>query len=362
MPYTIKKKKSEYCVHKADKDGEPIGESLGCHSSRKKAGAQIAAIEASEEENMSKKSVQKAELNGQESAEDRRMMIENAWYEFRNGNWNSHVVECYDEYIVVWDGDQKTHFQVGCTMSEDGVEFAPMNEWVEVKLKSEWVAKSIELLGIGDLVVIRQPEEAYSIKSLGEYRIGGYGILWGDESRKDLHGEFFTPDTRDIKAIFDVMGAVPNVVHHGVDDEVKKFVLGPVDVMEPDSKGLWWEAKIKEHKTYREMVEPLLENQVLFSSSGVLPGAKRVNKETGEITRWPIVEMTDTWIPAEHRMLNQPITEIKSLYQTIGLDFDEEVINVDPKEAVAVAKGVEKARLDALIQQEILNLALAELL
>lgn len=43
MPYTIKKQGDKYCVYKTTG-----GSSLGCHPTRKKAAAQIAAIEASE--------------------------------------------------------------------------------------------------------------------------------------------------------------------------------------------------------------------------------------------------------------------------------------------------------------------------
>lgn len=390
MPYTIKKTDNEYCVHKANADGTPMGESLGCHSTRKEAAAQIGAIEKSEKKAITltldidmgeivdaytKSEPEpvlpeeidmstKAQLMGEPSAEDRQMAVYDAWREYRNGDWSSHVVECYDDYVIIWDSNQKTHFQVGCDMSGDDITFAPMNEWVEVKLQAEWITKSIELLGLQDLVVVQLPQvpdQSYAIKTLGGNRIGAYGILWGDEEHRDLHTEYFTPDTKDIKAIFDVMGAVPNIVHHGVDDEVEKFVIGAVDVMEPDDKGVWWESKIKEFESYRKYVEPLMAEKALFSSSGTLPGAKRVNKETGEITRWPVAEMTGTWIPAEYRMLENPISDIKLAFKTIGIEFNEDVINVDPEEAAAKAKGVEKARLERLIQQGILNVARAEL-
>lgn len=49
MPYTIVEQDSEFCVYRADDKGEPMGDTLGCHPTQEKAGAQIGAIEHSEE-------------------------------------------------------------------------------------------------------------------------------------------------------------------------------------------------------------------------------------------------------------------------------------------------------------------------
>lgn len=49
-PYTIKKKGNKYCVYKKGANGQATGKSLGCHDSKKKAVAQIGAIESNTEE------------------------------------------------------------------------------------------------------------------------------------------------------------------------------------------------------------------------------------------------------------------------------------------------------------------------
>ncbi len=48
MPYTIEHTEGQYCVHKADMDGNATGDSLGCHDTNQEAVDQIAAIEAQE--------------------------------------------------------------------------------------------------------------------------------------------------------------------------------------------------------------------------------------------------------------------------------------------------------------------------
>lgn len=48
MPYLIRKSGDEWCVYKEDADGNPIGDSLGCHDSEEKAESQRRAIYANE--------------------------------------------------------------------------------------------------------------------------------------------------------------------------------------------------------------------------------------------------------------------------------------------------------------------------
>src|SRR4051812_34555248 len=80
------------------------------------------------------------------------------------------------------------------------------------------------------------------IKSLGEDRIGGYLCVWGSKAQKDLTGEYFTPDTEGLTEVFDQMGKLPVLYHHGadVDDPAKKIkgmkatLVGAIDVMEKD--------------------------------------------------------------------------------------------------------------------------------
>jgi hypothetical protein len=195
----------------------------------------------------------------------------------------------------------------------------------------------------------------YAVKALGAKRLGAYGILWGDEENKDLHKEWFDRETRDLKSIFDAMGKIPLIVHHAADEDVKSFVYGEVDVLEEDDTGLWWEAKIKEFKTYRKYVQPLLDRRAMFSSSGTLPAAKRVEK-SGRITRWPVAEMTTTWIPAEWRMLERPVDEIKAAYKAIDLNYDFTDVEDEDNDAI----GAAKARLSLIADSYLREIELIE--
>lgn len=48
MPYTIDEVDGEFCVFRADEQGEPTGDTLGCHPTQDEAAAQIGAIEENE--------------------------------------------------------------------------------------------------------------------------------------------------------------------------------------------------------------------------------------------------------------------------------------------------------------------------
>lgn len=52
MPYTIVEEDGQFCVYVEGEDGEPAGDSLGCHDSADDAGAQIEAIEAEEDKGL----------------------------------------------------------------------------------------------------------------------------------------------------------------------------------------------------------------------------------------------------------------------------------------------------------------------
>jgi hypothetical protein len=268
--------------------------------------------------------------------------IEMAWQEqYEYSGWPCDV---YSDFVIVHM--RKDYWKVPYETTDGKIVFASNDKWTKVEKVSEWVSKSIN---------------PYAIKALGEDRIGAYGILWGDESNKDLHGEFFTKDTEELSVMLDQLGGLPFMYHHAADGKLKSTVIGIVDKLESDDVGQWFEARIKDHEAYRKYVKPLIDRQALFPSSGTLPAAKRT-KKNGEITRWPIIEMTGTPTPAEYRMLNVPIEEVKSYYKSIGLEFAYHDENDDTEyEATRKTTGNEKLRLEASIRQRRLNLNLMAL-
>lgn len=194
---------------------------------------------------------------------------------------------------------------------------------VPVKPAADWV-KSIGFPGPAFVRKLGDYRDAgnLAVKSLANDRFGGYLCLWGDESTKDLGGEFFTPKTQELTAIFDVLRHIPAIYHHAGDQTVKSAVVGLIDQMEPDDSGLWVEAQARMAKAYKQYIQPLINQQALAWSSGALPRGREVAK-SGEILRWPIVEGSLTPTPFEWRMAVQwPVEQITKAYEIAGLPTD----------------------------------------
>jgi hypothetical protein len=160
-----------------------------------------------------------------------------------------------------------------------------------------------------------------AIKNLGGNRVGGYAVLWGDNSAPDLDGEWFDPQTEELTSIYKAIGKLPYLYNHATDSTLKSSVVGVVDVMEADEMGLWYEAQLDLSNQYRSVIRNLVSEGVLGTSSGSLPGGARVEK-SGRIARWPIVELSSTPTPADPRQMERPIAEIKSAFKSIGIEFE----------------------------------------
>ena len=189
------------------------------------------------------------------------------------------------------------------------------------------------------------------IRSLGENRVGEYLVLWGSPEERDSYRTYFTPETEEFDVVFRAVGRVPMFYHHAMHDEVRTSVIGLVDVMLPDSIGLWVEGELNKASKYREDIRFMLSQKSLWWSSGTLPGAVLETEiaDDGWIPRWPIVDASMTPRPAEYRMVDRPIEELRSLYKAAGLELP-----LLPKSDTPADAGVRQRELD--IEIELLEL------
>lgn len=155
-----------------------------------------------------------------------------------------------------------------------------------------------------------------TVKSLDpvEGRVGGYLVIWGDATQRDLQGEYFTPET-DLG--LDWYAERPMLYHHGLDGNLKAAVIGTIDTLQADSTGIWAEAQLDLRKRYVRAVQRLIDQGILAWSSGSLAHLVEV-EDDGHIKRWPIVEGSLTPTPAEPRRTD--VHTIKSAYEALGLD------------------------------------------
>lgn len=245
------------------------------------------------------------------------------------------------------------YFEVPFQIVDGEVELAPREEWKEVE--QQWVQKNIDA-DVLALLDAQHGREVGVVKSLGGGRLGNYLVVWGDEQHRDLTGEYFTKSTEGLTAIFESVGKVPALYHHAMDHQIKYTPVGHIVKMEADDVGLWTETQLDLANKYAVAVQKLARKRALGASSGTLPAARKVDDETGEIKQWVIIEGSFTPTPAEPRLRELGVAEVKSLYEAAGLPLPddwkatsddtggEESRPTDEREAI----DVERERLELL--------------
>ena len=324
MPLTLKRVKNQYGVFKANAEGLATGDPLSLHDSYKAANDEAVRLGATN-------------------------------------------IKCWDEYdheyvYVPWTATtlkEALEAQAAQEHSKEVRTVAKMYGQLvdrvldsqEVKAKgaavkqlagefADWLDKQNPTEPVKSVPIVTEVVADHSvIKSLGNDRIGGYAVIWGDETKKDLSGQYFTPQTTELTTIFDTVGKLPWMYNHALDKTVKTKVAGVVDVMKSDSVGLWYEAQLKIADEYDTWIKKLLAEGKLKTSSQTFPSAFEYNKSTGEITRWPIVEVTGTPSPMEYRM--PAIENLKADYAEVGSDFE-----LVQRYAEVPTVGAEKAYLE----------------
>jgi hypothetical protein len=155
------------------------------------------------------------------------------------------------------------------------------------------------------------------VKALDEHgRVGGYLVVWGDASRPDLQGEYFTPQT-DLG--LDWYPRRPVLYHHGLDGDLGPVMIGQIEVMQPDQTGVWVEAQLDMRNRWARAVLELVGREALGWSSGSLPHLVEVAAD-GHIRRWPVVEGSLTPTPAEPRYTDA--VAVKAAFQALGLSTE----------------------------------------
>jgi transcriptional regulator with XRE-family HTH domain len=142
-------------------------------------------------------------------------------------------------------------------------------------------------------------------------KVGGYAVRFSDGRQKDLSGEFFTKGT--------YLGAhqgdgVDVMFHHGMPLPVKAnltkaqskrfqefadhLFTNPVKTS-LDDIGLWAETVMDMADAYEAAVFGMVKAEKLGWSSGTASHTARVKSDSGEILRWPIIEISLTPTPCE---------------------------------------------------------------
>jgi prohead serine protease len=178
-----------------------------------------------------------------------------------------------------------------------------------------------------------------SVKALGNGKVGGYLVRFGDPADTDFDGEFFTADTD-----FGAANEVGVYYHHGLDSKIGSRRLGKTS-LKKDEVGLWAEAQLEMRDEYEKVIYQMAVDGKLGWSSGSVNHL--INREAAgkamKITVWPIGEASLTPTPAEIRNAALPIKALIDIASNLTQDA---VKGNEPKTASGQGvSGDEKARL-----------------
>jgi len=183
-----------------------------------------------------------------------------------------------------------------------------------------------------------------AIKAIGDGKIGGYLVVYGDQNKKDSGGEWFTSDT---DYALDYYPSRPVLYHHGLSD-IEAVKIGTILSIKADNIGLYAEAVLHidhEDPTIRRYAQSAYKSVLankLWWSSGSAVNLIDV-KSSGRIDRWPIIEGSLTPIPADTTGRTS-VSAIKSAISALETEETEA-----PKEPSAKGDVEESTAENALV-------------
>ncbi len=120
----------------------------------------------------------------------------------------------------------------------------------------------------------------------------------GPFNGSDLYGERFTPNT-DFCLDWYKDGVRPLLYHHGLDAAAGVVPVGTItDLSVRAALGGWMQGQLDAQSQYYGAIRDLVKAGKLFLSSGAMAHLVDVDRKSGDIRRWPVVEGSLTPTPA----------------------------------------------------------------
>lgn len=129
-------------------------------------------------------------------------------------------------------------------------------------------------------------------------RYRAYAVLFNGPDTRDLYGTWFNQDTDYAMGMYSDW---PWMYHHGKHPDYGTRKVGVWDTRGIDDVGVFVEGEITTHGMYREAVEQLVDEEVLFTSSQAVHSMVAI-ADDGHVDVWPICEVSSTVAPGDHRM------------------------------------------------------------
>jgi hypothetical protein len=159
------------------------------------------------------------------------------------------------------------------------------------------------------------------IRNMGDGRFRCYAVRFSGPDDKDLYGTYFDAET---KYYLDYWRQRPWLHDHGLHPQVGRSKVGDWDEIGMDDQGVFVEGELQRHHKYRESIETLINEGVLYPSSGALNYLVRV-ADDGHVEDWPIGEVTSTVRPGDWRMLESISPAARSAMEMLLDEYLTEV-------------------------------------
>ena len=146
-----------------------------------------------------------------------------------------------------------------------------------------------------------------SIKALGDGKVGGHLVLFGDQRNLDLDGEYFDAETN--FGLIDGKRQSHVYYQHGHDPILKRRSLG-IGKLSEDDLGIWIEAQLEMRDEYEEQIYGFVEDGKMGWSSGTAWNLVSVERQSkgAWIKSWPLgLDASLTPTPAEPRIHAVPL-------------------------------------------------------
>lgn len=156
--------------------------------------------------------------------------------------------------------------------------------------------------------------KSMAVKFVAKDEIKGYTFLWGNPKLTDVEIEYFTQESNFWDEKLGKSGR-PLTWDHAQDEDFKATpIIGSITDFGDDELGRWYVAKLDTSHKYRKVIDQLIKDGVLGTSSDSAPQYV-VREKTGKsiwLKEWPWFASALTNTPAEPRMIGS-LEFLKSL-------------------------------------------------
>ncbi len=156
--------------------------------------------------------------------------------------------------------------------------------------------KSLPKLLSPNVKVVTKDDGSKVIRVVG-IPYGGPEYLQG----KDLHGEFFAPDTdygRDPDTGELLVQEIYAFYDHALNENVGRDPIGRAKFYADTDAGQVWDIEILRAYRYQEMISMLAEKGLMFASSQPIQTSVEIDWSSGKILKWHPAEISLTLTPA----------------------------------------------------------------